>query len=223
MADSGSLAKQEQRLRDFRLRAAAKRKGNRVQTRVQTNSDPAQERFADVPEINFTADMRLVSYDFPDGKLLGRSGIQLPRLDTARVCELGRTVLPMMASGFNYQAMAAIFVLTYHLKAPGQTLDDAAAYLFNSAEDLQQSGDLSYTDCSDEIITVHAPKQVMAATRDPKKEANVYAYIAASTLRLFTKPPANYVRAWNHILEGYSNHVQTLFIQWKHQQPTVAY
>lgn len=40
-------------------------------------------------------------------------------------------------------------------------------------------------------------------TDDVENEAAIYSYVATSMLRLFTKSPANYVRAWNHIKGGF--------------------
>ncbi|GJV11913.1 E-beta-farnesene synthase [Tanacetum coccineum] len=41
-------------------------------------------------------------------------------------------------------------------------------------------------------------------TGDPTREAAVYSYIAASLLRLFTKPASNYVSSWSSILKSFS-------------------
>ncbi|GJV87297.1 coat protein [Tanacetum coccineum] len=45
---------------------------------------------------------------------------------------------------------------------------------------------------------------VLEATGDPTREAVVYTYIAASLLRLFTKPASNYVSSWSGIVKSFS-------------------
>ncbi|KAK9082767.1 hypothetical protein Scep_029238 [Stephania cephalantha] len=150
-----------------------------------------------------TTDLRPVKYDFLDKELMGRAGIVLERYDNKFIAELGRSVIPMMSSGFSKMGMAALFVLAYHLKKPGRWSDD---YLLPDASQLEEFADNRYEEYSDRVISVCGPIQTITATHkyNAAKEASVYAYVAASMLRLFTKSPSNYIRAFNHIVDGYS-------------------
>ncbi|KAK9087899.1 hypothetical protein Syun_030293 [Stephania yunnanensis] len=134
---------------------------------------------------------------------MGRAGIVLERYDNKFIAELGRSVIPMMSSGFSKMGMAALFVLAYHLKKPGRWSDD---YLLPDASQLEEFADNRYEEYSDRVISVCGPIQTITATHkyNAAKEASVYAYVAASMLRLFTKSPSNYIRAFNHIVDGYS-------------------
>lgn len=139
-----------------------------------------------------------MKYDFVDREWIGKSGIMLERFTDEKIAALGRVVMPMVSSGFTGEGAAAIFVLAYHLKAPGSRF---RAFIFNSDESLQVTTDQRYSDHSDKIKAT----SVIAATGDPTTEAAVYSYVAATLFRLFTKPASYYVKTWSHVLNGFSN------------------
>lgn len=108
----------------------------------------------------------------------------------------------MISSGFSKQGCAAIFVLAYHLKAPRAELKEE--YVFKGAETLNFVADRLYSKMPDRVIFVLGPREPIVATENVEKEAAVYAYIAAFMIRIFRKSHQNYVKAWNHIIDGYA-------------------
>ncbi|KAI3791234.1 hypothetical protein L2E82_04931 [Cichorium intybus] len=123
---------------------------------------------------------------------IGKSGIMLERFTDEKIAALGRVVIPMLSSGFTGEGAAAIFVLAYHLKAPGSRF---RAFMFNSDESLQVTTDERYSDHWDKTNAT----SVIAAIGDPTREAAVYSYVAATLFRLFTKPASYYVNTWSHM------------------------
>lgn len=69
---------------------------------------------------------------------------------------------------------------------------------------LNISPDKKYTDYPTKVMAPTSRFELLTGGGDPEKEATIYAYLAASMLRLFTKSPANYVKAWTHIVESFS-------------------
>lgn len=140
-------------------------------------------------------------YEFLDSKWIGKPGIKLERYTDEKIAALGRVVIPMLSSGFSLEAerCASIFVLAYHLKAPGSRF---RSFIFNSDESLQVTSDQQYNNDPSEMVK--AESHVIAATSDPTREAAVYSYVAASLFRLFTKPASYYIKTWSHVLNGFS-------------------
>lgn len=137
-------------------------------------------------------------FDFPDdSSWLHEPGYKLPRFGTAELAALGRSVIPMLYSGFSEKAIGILFVLAYNLRRPTK---GAVEYVFQDHElGLGSLEDMNVFDLSDNLlIRVREPFYV-AATTDLDREAMYYSFIAASIFRMFTKPPENYLRAFGHI------------------------
>ncbi|KAG6468226.1 uncharacterized protein LOC122034778 [Zingiber officinale] len=159
------------------------------------------EEFAKFDSI--TADLRPVKYDFPDNALAGQAGITLERYTVEEVAILGRTVIPMISSGFSKRGAAALFPLAYNLKAP--RVNSTGEYVFPDVERIITSiADERYDEYPEEMISRQGPFEPITATVDVEEESAVYSYLACSMLRLFTKPVANYIKAWNRITDGYA-------------------
>nr|GEX49516.1 hypothetical protein [Tanacetum cinerariifolium] len=142
-----------------------------------------------------------VKYDFLDTEWIQKPGILLERYPDERVASIGRSVMPMLSKGFDAQGVANIFVLAYHLKAPGTGF---GSYIFNPDQNLPVTKGTPVGDFKD-IFDYGMRKHVaLEATGDPTREAAVYSYIAASLLRLFTKPTSNYVSSWASIVKSFS-------------------
>nr|KAJ0200126.1 hypothetical protein LSAT_V11C600319590 [Lactuca sativa] len=173
---------------------------------VEMTPDEIEKRLQDCPPdlIRYDRLMRgrsPVKYEFVDSEWIGKPGIKLERYSDEKIAALGRVVIPMLSSGFSLEAerCASIFVLAYHLKAPGSRF---RSFIFNSDESLQVTSDQQYN--SDPSEMLKAASHVIAATGDPTREAAVYSYIAASLFRLFTKPASHYVQTWSRFLNGFS-------------------
>lgn len=173
---------------------------------TETSSIQISERFADAPDIcMLTPDFRIrtVKYDFRDDEWKDESGIILERLTDIEVADLGRKVIPMMiSSGFSRRGAAAVFVLAYHLKAPGSG-PTRRRYVFGDPV-FEQIADKKFDDYEGEIVSEQGRKGEIVPIYDTELEATAYAYIAASMLRLFVKPPSNYVKSWSHIVNSFS-------------------
>ncbi|PNX71207.1 hypothetical protein L195_g027079 [Trifolium pratense] len=161
------------------------------------------ERFRDLPDIASLSDIyfkgtcKAPLFDFPDDSWLHEPGYQLPRIGTAELATLGRYVIPMLSSGLSEKAIGILFVLAYNLRRPTK---GSVEYVFSDHElGLGSLEDMNVSDLSDNLlIRVREPFYV-AATTDLDREAMYYSFIAASTFRLFTKSPENYLRAFTHI------------------------
>ncbi|GJV93749.1 hypothetical protein Tco_1541562 [Tanacetum coccineum] len=97
--------------------------------------------------------------------------------------------MPMLSLGFDAQGVANIVVLAYHLKAPGTNF---GSYIFNPDQNLPVTKGTPVNEFKDIFYYGIRNHVVLEATGDPTREAVVYSYIAASLLRLFTKPASNY-------------------------------
>nr|GFA70294.1 hypothetical protein [Tanacetum cinerariifolium] len=99
--------------------------GNRVRSVYlsKMNSDEVVKMLQEFPKtmsnLNLTAADTPVKYDFLDTEWIQKQGVLLERYPDERVALVGRSVMPMLSSGFDAQGIANIFVLAYHLKAPG--------------------------------------------------------------------------------------------------------
>ena len=162
-------------------------------------------KFAGLADIDLR--IRPTKYDFRDDELMNRPGIRLDRYTDDEIAKLGRKVIPMVSTDFSQQGAAAILVLAYHLRSPGT---DYKHYVFTDGDRYTTISDKKYDDFSDEVMTaiVQGPAKPISMASPindsaKAKEAALYSYIAASMLRLFAKPAASYVKAWNRIIEGF--------------------
>nr|WIW80035.1 N protein [Beet oak leaf virus]WLJ21675.1 N protein [Beet oak leaf virus] len=154
------------------------------------------DQYKDIPDIR--EDLVDVKTSFRDDELLGQAAIALKRLSDQDIARLGRTVIPMLRSGFSQRGTATLFLLAYQLRDP---YDDS--FVFPELTGLDHADDIQFDEMPETIMSTGTPHEALGATDDVKAEATIYAYIAASTLRLFTKSEDNYVKAFNHILTGY--------------------
>lgn len=156
------------------------------------------DKYAQLPDI--TEDFRAVKEDFLDGEYLNQPGITLERMTTTDLVLIGRNVIPMLASGFSKQGAASIFLLAYHLVAPGRS---KVEFVFPEENAIRNAYDVSIESLSAEQLVSCLRHEPLPPTKDINKEASAYAFIAASVLRIFTKSEENYIRAFNHIIAGY--------------------
>ncbi|GAB2213045.1 hypothetical protein Drorol1_Dr00021060 [Drosera rotundifolia] len=136
--------------------------------------------------------MRPMKMDFPDDSLIGRPGITMMKLTAGKCVQLGRVVMTMMASGFTRQGTAALFTLAYNLKAPG---GKHFVDIFDDVGDLESLGDKNYNNFSDKVLVHAGAVEPILPSGNEVSEAATCAYVATSTMRLFTKSPSNYIRA----------------------------
>jgi len=61
----------------------------------------------------------------------------------------------------------------------------------------------NYDEFFERIMTTCGSHEAIIPTPHLAKEAAVYSFISASMLRLFTKSPGSYVKAWNQIRHGF--------------------
>lgn len=186
-----------------------------VQQTIPTIADPIDARIAKYKSIkrvatidpefenlpNIAGYMRPERFDFPDDLLLNEPAYKLYRVEVASLADLGRTIIPMLSSGFTEQGIGALFLLAYNLRLPTQGVPK---YVF-PVHDLESIKDLDVFDLSDQLLTKVRDAVKLPETVNPDREAAMfYSFIAASTFRLFIKSPENYLMAFNHICEGFS-------------------
>lgn len=158
---------------------------------------PISPKYRDLPDV--TEGLLPVSTDFPDGFGLEKPALLMQRVSSEEAAELGRNVIPMLASGFSQQGAGALFLLAFQLRSTSALKD----FILDEADDLLQPGDIPIEELSKQIMMQGVAHAKLPATDNVEREAAAYAYIAASTLRLFTKSEENYTRAFNHITNGY--------------------
>ncbi|XP_019190459.1 PREDICTED: uncharacterized protein LOC109184853 [Ipomoea nil] len=154
--------------------------------------------YNDVPDI--LDHLEKEKTDFRDDQFLESEGFYLFKTDLGTLAELGRTVLPMLARGFDTKGVIGLFLLAYNLRIPytggeGQVFEDIAP-------------DFSFFDAYGPYVanvqySGHHFDNGYKATLDPIKEAIYFCFIAASTLRLFIKPVDNYIGAWQNIISKF--------------------
>ncbi|DAZ90723.1 TPA_asm: nucleocapsid protein [Guizotia virus 1] len=170
---------------------------------IQAYLDAPIPRFVSNPKFRQYKDIVLttkkVRKDFDDDCMLKKVAIRVPRLTSAGVCILGRSVIPCISSGFTPSAAAALFVLAYHLRAPR-----GVDYVYHGMEELMMEGDIDCDALSDKPLTQMGAHIDHPPLADENLEAAAYAFIATSLFRVFTKSPANYVLAWDHIKNGFT-------------------
>nr|GFA31700.1 hypothetical protein [Tanacetum cinerariifolium] len=170
--------------------------GNRVRSVYlsKMNSDEVVKMLQEFPKtmsnLNLTAADTPVKYDFQDTEWIQKQGVLLERYPDERVALVGRSVMPMLSSGFDAQGIANIFVLAYHLKAPGTSF---VSYIYNPDESLPVTEGKPVRDLKDVFDFGIRNRVALEETGDPTREAALYSCIVASLLRLFTKPASNYV------------------------------
>nr|DAZ90691.1 TPA_asm: nucleocapsid protein [Chamaemelum virus 1] len=152
--------------------------------------------YANLPRVS--SELKQVETDFLDNKFLTNPAIVLERMTDAAVVDLGRTVIPMMASGFSARGVASLFVLAYHLREP-----TSGDYLFKEEDTPLNEKDITYMELSNTLPYAKRTYEAMPIGPDISRDAKGYAYLAASTLRMFTKSDGNYIKAYSHILTGY--------------------
>lgn len=168
-----------------------------IETRLEKYSSttftipPISERWSNLPDF-FTP----TTHEFSDTKLLNESGYVIRKTTTENLAGMGRIVIPMLCSGFTRTGVVGLFTLAYNLKDSESAnwedaIDDIPAESSFLDTELDRDAEIHYKSSGQ-----HKP---FPATQDVRTEAAYYCYIAASVLRLFTKPPENYSKAWNHI------------------------
>ena len=193
-----------------------------VQQTIPTTADPINARIAKYRSIKriVTIDpefqnvpyiagyMRHEHFDFPDDLLLNEPAYKLYRVEVASLADLGRATIPMLSSGFTEQGIGALFLLAYNLRLPTQGVPK---YVF-LVHDFRSIEDLDVFDLSDQLLTKVRDAVKLPETVNPDREAMFYSFIAASTFRLFIKSPENYLKAFNHICDGFPNSIEYLLM-----------
>lgn len=141
--------------------------------------------------------------EFTDDEWMGKKGLTLFELSNEDICKVGRGLLRSLYVGISQKGIGSIFMLAYQLKAPG---GDPNRRVFDEV--------FSERMISDEDVLLdnleETPMQSLNVNPTLFEDANMvscaqaYAFVAASLLRLFTKPPENYAKAWNHIKSKFS-------------------
>uniref|UniRef100_A0A7N0UED5 Uncharacterized protein n=1 Tax=Kalanchoe fedtschenkoi TaxID=63787 RepID=A0A7N0UED5_KALFE len=139
------------------------------------------------------------TFDFQDNQLLNEKAIVMNHQEDRRISALGRSVIPMIASGFSQQGAAAIFVLAYNLKDPSN-----GQYIFDLPPEAINTGDVSYIELPAQVLYSARAHEPLPAISNVGEEAGAYCYLAASLLRMFIKSEEDYVRAFNQITTGYA-------------------
>ncbi|DAF42365.1 N [Melampyrum roseum virus 1] len=160
-----------------------------------TEIDPEFQGFG-----NITTDMRPVTLDFNDDKMLQMPGIIMNELESQDVIMIGRAVIPMIATGFTRSGAAHLFTLAYNLMAP---TGEYTEKIFSGATALESPGDKKANEFTENPMVSVGVYEPLTGGGQPEIESAVYSYIAMSLMRLFTKSPDNYVSAWTRIIEGY--------------------
>lgn len=152
---------------------------------------------AELPSV--TEDFKAVKEDFKDSERLEDPALIITRMDDENVAKMGRAVIPMLASGFSSQGVGGIFILAYHLRDPR----NPDGYVLNGYEELYAIKDVTLDDMSNKVLVKVQEHQPLLGIGDIQAEAQAYSFIAASTIRMFTKSVDNFVKAFNHITLGY--------------------
>ncbi|CAH9119627.1 unnamed protein product [Cuscuta europaea] len=155
-------------------------------------------RYVDVP--NLTATLQIVEKDFPDNKYLDEEGVFVQRKDLAELCEIGRQTIPMFSTGFNTEGVVALFTLAYNLRIPHT---EGEGYIFEEMSPEVAAMDADGATLINVQYSGAHTEMCCGLSNNPDRDAIFYCYLAASTLRLFTKSPENYIGAWTNILQRF--------------------
>ena len=154
------------------------------------------EEFNDIPSL----DGLVVSKDdFLDNEWADRPAVRLTTLTDQQVCQLGRFLLHSLQTSISKQGVAVIFVLAFHLRAPGV---GSTERMFEATDPHSKPSDREYSDFEDVLVPTR--ESIQASERgDVVENAKAYSFLATSMLRLFTRSSENYCPAWNHIVNGF--------------------
>ncbi|DAZ90625.1 TPA_asm: nucleocapsid protein [Aconitum virus 1] len=152
------------------------------------------DRFIGVPDVSES--MKAVTTEFEDSKFLTEKSLVLEEMKDEEIVILGREVIPMLSFGFSQWGVGAIFRLAFQLRDP----TNARVFSVDDASGLE---DEDGADLSPILMSSSPHPGKLPGITVPADEAKAYSYIAASTLRLFTKSEENYVKSWTHTLGGY--------------------
>ncbi|XP_050257083.1 uncharacterized protein LOC126702488 [Quercus robur] len=137
--------------------------------------------------------------DFLDNEWADRPAVRLTTLTDQQVCQLGRFLLHSLQTRISKQGVAVIFVLAFHLRAPGV---GSTERMFEATDPHSKPSDREYSDFEDVLVPTR--ESIQASERgDVVENAKAYSFLAASMLRLFTRSSENYCPAWNHIVNGF--------------------
>ncbi|CAH9088935.1 unnamed protein product [Cuscuta epithymum] len=155
--------------------------------------------FLDFPNIN--ANLQVDETDFPDDKYIRAEGYFIFRTDINHLCLIGRQVIPMLSSGFNTEGVIGLLLLAYNLRVPRTNGEE---FVFEELDPHFSVRDVA----GETVVSVqYSGAETGICCREsgnPINDAIFYCYLAASTLRLFTRSPENYIGAWTNIIARFS-------------------
>ncbi|DAZ90793.1 TPA_asm: nucleocapsid protein [Ranunculus virus 1] len=156
--------------------------------------------FDDLPTMSTTGTS---TESFDDDCLKDRVAVRLNVMNNnLKIISLGEKMLRSLKGQLTRRRIAQIFNLAYQLKAPGI---NSSTRVFPVIDPFRGENDIRPSDV-DESVVVGIDDAEAIEYKDnysPLQKAQMYAFIASSLLRMFTRSPENYSEAWKHINDGF--------------------
>ena len=166
------------------------------------------ERFGGLDTILFGGGCGFSIDEWDDEKMVGNAKIELNYCNTGdnTARSLAETALKALYGSISEQTLGIIMFMAWQLQAP------SGGFVFPATDETAAgTNDIKYTSLSQTIIH-NATAIVEAKFRGSNRQVvQAAAYISASLLRLFAKPAATYIKAWDRILAGYSRSYRAPF------------
>lgn len=152
--------------------------------------------------------------DWTDDCLMGRPGIQLVPLNINQICELGSDVMKGLMNGLSEKIVASSIILAWNL-----IKTTSEGRIFPTVDPTSTATDRPLETFSSEIqarLGGGAPNTI-PYRQDPLLHARAMTYTCASLLRLITKPPGTFERAWPAVRKGFHKFYEVTFpYTWLH-------
>ncbi|DAZ85729.1 nucleocapsid [Zostera-associated varicosavirus 1] len=173
---------------------------------IQKKIKKYRQRVPDIPPMspalaalnNIPSSFDSMTVDFVDDKYIDQPIISLYHMTDEETIALGKTTIPMLSNGFSQRGVGALLLLAYQLRDSG----NFETFVFPAITEGIQDRD--YTKLSSMMLSQTEETSDVGIIGDEiQLQAMAFSFLAASTLRMFTKSEENYIKAFNHIIVGF--------------------